>query len=1053
MPFKVYKSSAGSGKTFTLVREYLSLCLSNSTPESYRHILAITFTNKAAEEMKTRVLEYLDAISKPEGESHSITPTLLKSLQVEFETLRVRAKKTLEHMLHHYSDISISTIDHFTHSIIRSFAQDLELSVNFEVELDTDRITDQTVQELLTKVGDDKILTRALLNVLETQMEAEKGWSINNALQDFAKTLFNEESRFHLEQLKNIDLEHFNELRNELNKKLKSIDEEVISIGTSVMKKLQDNGITQDKMYYTSRGAFMFFKNAADGKLVPPNSYVQKGVSEGTWTSKKANSYEIGVIEEMYPFLCESVSRLEELNSRSAYLSAVFNNLYRVGLLDELYRIQQSLQKEEEKLLIGEFNHLISEVVMTETAPFIYERIGYKFSHILVDEFQDTSVLQWFNLLPLVDESLATDNLCLIVGDAKQSIYRWRGGDVRQFVAIPKEHRTPFLDEKLKQNPAMDKVMKQRSAVIESKVEAENLDTNYRSSRNVVDFNNQLFGGLQKSMPEDLAKIYKGVEQQIKSDENGLVQIKFFKENDGESLSTDIYRELTLHQVLNWVNECIEDNFTPGNIAIILRSNKDATEVAQFLISQGQNVVSNESLLINASAEVRLMVNLATWIVDSSNTVNIVEAVQNLGLVRQEETLTQSRLAGIGKNANTQFTKLIVELYPTLNLDKLKREGLFGLFEKLKYELIPDLDNAYINFFFDEVLNYVNSQSAGVIGFLEHWEIKRNKLSISLPEKDDAIRILTIHKSKGLEYPVVIHPFADYPTKNNNDPIWSYLNDEELKPLDRIRIPTGKALENTPFAAQNAEEDELRKMDMFNELYVAYTRAKIRLYSCGKLKKKGEPSTAIQYAYQHLSSLFPEIDEEFVYEVGERETAQKKEDTVTYLDLKKTGNPLWKSRIKIAQPSKDRWKETDDSDARNVGILIHDALALVNSKEDVEKAIRVLIEDGRLSKEESSEIADSISELIDNPELEAFFNKNYTIRNEADIQLSDGKWVRPDRVVYNNEKAWVLDYKSGKEEKSHIKQMNTYKQAMKELGFKQVNGVLVYLSDGNIVTV
>lgn len=1053
MPFKVFKSSAGSGKTFTLVKEYLVLCLASNSPESYRHILAITFTNKAAEEMKTRVLEYLSALSSPEGENHKMAPMLLAELNIDFTILQGRAKNTLTHMLHHYSDISISTIDHFTHGIIRSFAQDLELSVNFEVELDSDRLVEGTVQELLSKVGSDKILTKALLNVLETQMEEEKGWSVNGALKDFSQSLFDEESRFHLQQLKHIDLAEFNNIRNDLRKKLKAIIEGVVSVGTEVMQTFEKHGITQDKMYYTSKSAFVFFKNASNGELTAPNSYVQKGVSEGKWTSKKATEREIRTIEELHPFLCKSVSRLEDLNNQNAYLSIIFNNLYRVALLDEMLRIQQQLQSDEETLHIGEFNHLISEVVMSETAPFIYERIGYKFNHLLVDEFQDTSVLQWFNLLPLVDESLAHNNLCLIVGDAKQSIYRWRGGDVRQFVAIPNEHRTPFLDEKLKQNPAMDKVMGQRAKVINNKVVVDNLDSNYRSAINVVNFNNELFSALRNSMPEDLSEMYADATQQVKAEEQGLVEIKFFHPGDNNPRSWPEYTGLTLSQIEVWVRDCIADNYKPGDIAIILRRNKDAVEVAKFLISKGINVVSNESLLISSSAEVRLLINLASWVLDEKNTINVVEAIQNLGLVRDESDLTQSRLANIGKNAHNQFQELIQTLYPKLNRNELAREGLFGLFEKLKHQVIPKCDDAYLNFFFDEVLGYANSKTTGIIGFLEYWESKRDKLSISLPEKDDAIRILTIHKSKGLEFPVVIHPFADYPTNTKGNQIWSYLETDEFKPLDRIRIPSGKALENTPFSDDNDIESELREMDMFNELYVALTRAKTRLYACGKIKKSGDPSTAIQHVFSQLAGTYPNVKEELMYQLGTRKNASKTTETQLYFELKSTGNPLWKSRIKIANPSKDKWKEKDDSDARNLGILIHDALALVNTKADIGKAITALIEDGRLSLKQSKELEKALENLLERPELKAFFNNENTIRNEADIKVSDGKWVRPDRVVFNQEKAWVLDYKTGAEKQSHQQQLQTYKKAMFDLGFKQVNGVLVYLSEERIVTV
>lgn len=1052
MPFKIYRSSAGSGKTFTLVKEYLRICLANERSDAYRSILAITFTNKAAEEMKSRVLEVLSEIAQPKGKAHAMANVLREELAIADDTLRVRAHNTLRHMLHHYSDISISTIDHFTHKLIRSFAQDLDLSVNFEVELDADRIINEIVKELLSRVGTDKVLTNALLNVVESQTENEKGWSVTRTLNDFSKALFEEESRFHLEKLKNIGLAEFNQLRTVLKKKIAANEKQMIASAIEALAGLEQNAITGEKMYYGAKGIHGFITKTANGLFAFPNSYVQKSVAEDKWTSGKATDADVSAIESVRNELVAAVETVNSLLPEVNSLRVIFDNLYSVALLDEMLRIQKQIQEEDEILHISEFNHLVSNVVMTETAPFIYERTGYRYNHFLVDEFQDTSVLQWFNLLPLIDESLANDNLCLVVGDAKQSIYRWRGGDVRQFVKLPEAYRTPYLEERLAESPEMVRLMAERERSMQIHAEERDLESNYRSYSQVVEFNNQLFKNLSNSMPEDLANMYVGVGQKVTKTETGLVKLKFFQKEDSSSRSWPEYVPLTLNQVEEWVKEAIEDGFAPGDIAIILRRNQDAVAVAQFLVERGFNVVSNESLLINSSPKVRLLINLATWLIDPQDTVNIVEMVQNLGLVRNEESRTPERLMQIGRKPAEAVIQILDSLYVDVPWKAIKQESLFGQFEQLKYRLLDNSTDAYVNFFFDEILKYSKSNNDGLIGFLSQWKEKRHKLSIVLPEKDDAIRIMTIHKSKGLEFPVVIHPFADYPTSNRGNQVWTYLDNKDLEPLDRMRISTGKRLEKTPFEPENEKEDGLRKMDMFNELYVAFTRAKARLYASGKVGAKTS-NTAIQYVFDEVKKQDTDVAENLQFQLGERSVYTRMAPTLRYFELSDSGDPNWKSRISISKPSKDKWKTVDEADARNLGILIHEAMAHITTENDVSKALNLLVQDGRISTSESENLALKIDWLIHHTQLAELYNASNTVRNEAAIQLKNGEWLRPDRVVYNNQTAWVLDYKTGKEESKHLAQIQKYKHAMAELGFAEIQGVLVYLNKEKIVVV
>ena len=462
MPFKIYRSSAGSGKTFTLVKEYLRLALASDKEDAYRAILAITFTNKAAEEMKARVLETLGLLAENGSEKHAMTDILLSETGISAALLADRSKRVLKHMLHHYSDISISTIDHFTHKVIRTFAQDLGLSMNFEVELDTEELSQQVVDRLLTLVGTNKTLTDALIDVTQSQIDEEKSWSVDDVLKKTVSVLFSEESRFHLEKLKKISLKDFNELRKKLRIKLQNTKNELKEISDDFSSSVKERGLTPQSFAGGKNGICNFFAKLSKEKLDAPTTTVIKNIDSDKWYGSKASPQEKEAIDEWRDEIIWKYERCLELLTIWDEYIIIFNQIYGIALLEEMHTILKDLQTEEEILHIGEFNHLVSNVVMHESAPFIYERIGYRFSHFLIDEFQDTSVLQWFNLLPLVDESLAHDNLCLVVGDAKQSIYRWRGGDVQQFIELPNIHRTPYLQERAEDEPALDSVATQQ---------------------------------------------------------------------------------------------------------------------------------------------------------------------------------------------------------------------------------------------------------------------------------------------------------------------------------------------------------------------------------------------------------------------------------------------------------------------------------------------------------------------------------------------------------------------------------------------------------------
>ena len=1056
MPFKVYRSSAGSGKTFTLVKEFLRLALASNKPDHYRGILAVTFTNKAAEEMKSRVLESLKTLSQPSTEVDAMGDLLVSELGISSKELSERSAAVLKHMLHHYSDISISTIDKFSHRLIRTFSQDLGLSINFEVELDKDVLEQGVLDELMNKVGSDPTLTKALVDLVQSTTEDEKGWNIDDRIKNFIAVLFSEESRFHLDHLSKIELPEFGKLRTNLNKQIREAKQELREIGKSTLVSLKNHELVAQSLSGGASGIHGYFTKLSKGKFELASATISGRIEDEKWYGGKALPEEKSAIDALVPSLTKGFERAQTLVPTVNYHQIIFDHIYGVALLDEMQRILSQLQEEEEIVHIGEFNHMISNVVMTESAPFIYERIGARYHHFLVDEFQDTSILQWFNLLPLIDESLAHDNLCLIVGDAKQSIYRWRDGDVRQFTQLPKIHKPPHVAERLASQEGLQRLFDVRENALTAALDLQNLGSNYRSTSTVVEFNNALFESLQNLMPEAFQDMYSDSKQLVTNKSEGLVEVKMLRQ-EGGGRSWPEYQGLVQNQITDWVDECLADGYSPGDIAIIFRTNKDAISTALYLIENGYNVVSSESLLINSSSKVRLLVNLVAFLSDSSNATNTAELLENLVCFTEDKSAlsTHLRKSKGGKNAGYIFD-LLDQTCPRVNWKALRQETPYSLFSIIIDGLFKNSSEPHLSFFLNEVLAFTQNKQKSLIDFIEFWIEKRHKLSIALEESDNAISIITIHKSKGLEFPIVIHPYADYPTKSGTNSIWTYVEDEAFQPVDRLRIKCSKALENTPFSKDYELEASLELMDMFNELYVALTRAKKRLYVSGKLKNKppedANPTTAIQYIRKHL--LGTDYDNaEMSLSIGARDKVVAKPNESLNLQLHRTGDPFWHERLSLAKPSVAVNDKDDSANARLRGIAIHDALAKINTSSDVEKAVKSLVEQGQIPKVETEELVSHIHNLLDRPELKSLFSGDKKIRNEADIQLANGQWLRPDRVVTHKKSAWVIDYKTGEERKEHKSQIEDYKSAMYQLGFSEVEGLLIYLDSENVVNV
>ena len=484
MSFTVYRSSAGSGKTFTLVKEYLKLILLE--PGDFRHILAITFTNKAANEMKDRILKSLEELAKGNlSADRGVTGTLLPMLAAETgmaETeIKLSAGRALEMILHNYADFAIGTIDSFSHKLIRTFAHDFGLPVNFNVELDNDELLSTAVDLLLDRVGDDLELTGLLVNFLETRMDEDKGWNIDTILSGFAKILLDEEGQRNIPTIRHITIENFRKISAGLYATIGQFEKGIRELGQEATASIQRSAIPPNAFYRGDKGIGKYFHNLAAGRMdkLEPNAYVVTTIEEDKWFSAKATPEAKACIDAIKPILLDTFEKVRNAcdSGMSGYMlrKLLAKTIYPLAVLNEIGQVLDNFKRQNNLVHISEFNARIAGIVLNEPVPFIYERLGEKYRHLFIDEFQDTSALQWMNYIPLVENALAGGYFNLVVGDGKQAIYRWRGGDVEQFTTLPEVPGSSG-------NP----VLKQREESLQRHFNGVNLDRNYRSRAEIV---------------------------------------------------------------------------------------------------------------------------------------------------------------------------------------------------------------------------------------------------------------------------------------------------------------------------------------------------------------------------------------------------------------------------------------------------------------------------------------------------------------------------------------------------------------------------------------
>ncbi|MCX2678937.1 UvrD-helicase domain-containing protein [Galbibacter sp. EGI 63066] len=1028
-PFQIFNASAGSGKTYTLVKRYLSILLASSHPDTFKQVLAITFTNKAVNEMKERVIGRLNDFSQSQilDQPTQLFSDIAKQLNIPHTELHHRAKKVLARILHNYAFFDIVTIDKFNHRLLRTFAFDLKLPTNFEVSLDEEILIDEAVDNLIYQAGDNKLLTETLINFALEKTDDDKSWDIARDLKEIAKLLSKEDYIEHIKSLSDKKPEDFKALGKSLKKLTSAQEKELVGIATHSLELITENGLDYSDFSRKSLPNFLQKIVSKDFDVKFTYSWQQKIETDPLY-NKSTPENVTSVIDKLQPQLASDFLQIKKGVGRRDFLQDFYKNLVPLSLLNSINSELQKIKKERNLLLISEFNRHISSAIANQPAPFIYERIGEKYRHYFIDEFQDTSTMQWENIQPLVSNALETQNQAgktgslLIVGDAKQAIYRWRGGKVEQFIGLYNEGN-PFQVEK----------------------KVTSLPKNFRSFDEIVNFNNRFFNYtstyLNNTTYRDLFE--KNSHQETNDKPGGYIDFTFVDENSKEEADL-AYCERTF----SIVEEVIQNGFEYQDICVLTRTKNQGSTIADYLSEQGIPIISSESLLLKNDKKVDFIIQLISYFNqpdDLNCQFNMLRFLSERKQIEDQHHYFQTHLQQFSKVFDEEGFDINTFLQlPFYNAVEYAINA-FGLAEG------PE---AYLQFFLDEILNFTQNHDGSLNSFLGYWEQKKEKLSIVAPAMSDAVKIMTIHKSKGLEFPVLIYPYANtdiYREKNFN--LWFPVNKEDFG-LEYALLSKKSVVENfnETGKALIEEYDQKMELDQFNLLYVALTRAVEQLYLvCKKdINAKGVENTKTFAGFfiNYLKAQNLWQDGELHYKIGnpKRQSIQEKENTYTSEDIPFITNTSFGNSFTLITKAGSLW-DTKQQKAIEKGNIYHHLLSKIYHKRDLEPTVTEAVENGLISEEEKPEIAEFLLKLINHPDLSDYFTESHTIYNEREIITKEGISLRPDRFMVKNGSAALIDYKTGAFIEKYRMQLDQYAGALHQIGYQVTEKLLVFIND------
>ena len=1070
-PLVVYKASAGSGKTFTLATEYIKLLVHN--PLNYRSILAVTFTNKATEEMKMRILSQLYGIWKQLPDSDSYAQKVQEETNLPMETIRQRSGEALHLLLHNYTGFRVQTIDAFFQSVLRNLARELELTANLRVGLNGDQIEELAVDQLIDQLKHTDMMLQWLLHYIMDSIQEDKSWSNN----DEKKTSFIHEIK-HFG--KTIFRDYYKEHRNELNEKMteegfleqytttlrqirEDAKERMLTIASSYFDTLEQEGFIVTDIKNGARGVSSYFQKIKNGQFDPSvlNATALKAMEapENWYKKDHSRAEELHVLADQVLIPMLRFTEEEREKQWNLYQSAqlTLRHLNNLRLLHSIEQKVKDLHEEANIFLLGNTHHLLHALIQDQDSPFIFEKIGAQLRHVMIDEFQDTSTVQWQNFKVLMRECMShagSENL--IVGDVKQSVYRWRSGDWRLLNNIDQQ----FSSEMMEIRP---------------------LQTNYRSERNIIAFNNAFFTAAARQEQEDLSERDPVGAQQLKDAYTDVCQqIPDHRESFGyveiRLLPATNYRERTLEQLTETVGTLIEQGISPDKMAILVRTNDNITLIADYFAQQMPeiNIVSDEAFRLDASVSVRLLIDALRLLTHPADLLTKAQLVKTY----HREVLGEDSSDSFLLLRNINPDDLLPASY-IAHFDELLMLPLYELVERLYaiFELHRLKDqSAYICAFYDCLTEFTMENSTGIDAFIETWELELHQKTIQSDELH-GIRILTIHKSKGLEYDHVLLPFCDWQMERG-ETIWCEPSEEPFCELPVAPIDYSSKMLGTIYEKDYLNEHLQLTVDNLNLLYVAFTRACKNLFVIGKRKAKNCRSAIIEKVLPEL-----ELDGMVLEGVEDEQAAiffsygtlcvhqEKQQQHTENVFLQPSGQlsleiETFDSKTEFRQSNKSQQfvqanEEEEDQQQGYVkmGSILHHVFSTIRTVADIDVALRQLEQEGILYDDEitAAKVSSMLRKRLESPRVKEWFSDKWTLYNECSILYTDADGHvcerRPDRVMSDGQRLVVVDFKFGHPRPEYQEQVREYMTLLQQMGHHQVEGYIWYVYSNQIESV
>ena len=1029
-PLLVLNASAGSGKTYNLVRNYLRLLLQDGEDRAeLNQILAMTFTNKASIEMKTRIIQDLDklAFGTTEKEEKFRAETA-DYIGVKKEFIQTRAQQVLKRILHQYEDFQVSTIDKFNLKLIRSFARDLELPDNFEIVVNDAQVLNLAIDRLLDNIDEkqqDKIYNLALRFVRD-KLESEDSWDIRKILRENSQQLTNERYFDEVKSLTNYDLKEENL------KEWKAAYEAEILIFKAKSAPLKEvfEALNLSPDNFHSKGNTF----NAIVKLLKAAEIEKPKLSELLPTEAALKNIGLTIEKEkemvFSPQFLQLTDWLETNQVRWRIEELKISQFYFLAILRELALTMDEIRNRDAIIRVSEFNQLVAELVRNEDAPYIYERLGSRYKHFFLDEFQDTSRLQWLNLVPLVHNSVAENKFNFIVGDPKQSIYRFKNGVAEQFVALPEIY-----------NPENDPKTAERSAFFKEMGQVKSLEENWRSAQEIVAFNNQFFTDLKQSFPEFGKQHYQFVSQLARGKAGGYISCEFYRDKKTAEADGDL---LSLKK---WVEQVLAKGYQPSDICILSKKKETCNKYALFLKSLGYQVVSADSLMVNSDESVQLVIEFLKWKADPENQQLQMQFGFKLLLYLQAE----NRFS-IYKNAFEQrehegkyyrffnFNRLLEAINLSFEvLNSLPFQNIYSVINGfLRLIHIDPLENAYLFQLLDMAYKFDNSNGPVLEDFIVFYEDSGYKTNVVLPETSESIQIMTAHKSKGLEFPIVMIPSFNFQGINQLQKESKLFAGEQG--VYTAKFTSANAIIGEVDTLMQAEKDN-QLMDAVNLLYVAFTRAVDALFIGGLATNDLEKQ--IVKVVEGIAPVANSNPDKLLVEIGQFPERTEKHGVKTkQFESESLQDLLWFPDISVR--GEDSFENDVLEDARILGKLFHKIMEHSQTKEEALSTMERIRKQQEITEQYETSLKQFIDEAFSNEAFSELLKQGKHL-NEQSILISEFETIRPDKLILGETMNFVIDFKTGEPKKKDVRQVQNYMTFLQEILAKPVKGYLYYV--------